>query len=141
MFDDFMGWGKVLLRENFIEQVIFDLSRVQRPGICYMKKKWEKRITEDEKLVRNDFERSDCLMKDMKAFFGASFFICISNRKSLTLALQWNSVWCWWNDTWAITKIHEHFPMENPHKVCCFSQIHESVKQKGLKEKHLFSWM
>ena len=104
-------------------------------------KKWEKRITEDEKLVRNDFERSDCLMKDMKAFFGASFFICISNRKSLTLALQWNSVWCWWNDTWAITKIHEHFPMENPHKVCCFSQIHESVKQKGLKEKHLFSWM
>ena len=67
-----------------------------------------------------------------EGFFCASFFICISNRKSLTLAIQQNSVCCWWNDTWAITKIHEHFPMENPHKVCCFSQIHESVKQKGL---------
>lgn len=65
------SWDEaVLLRENFIEQVIFDLSLVQRPGICYMKKKkkWEKRITEDEELVRNHFERNDCLMKDMKAF-------------------------------------------------------------------------
>ena len=34
------SWDEaVLLRENFIEQVIFDLSLVQRPGICYMKKK------------------------------------------------------------------------------------------------------
>lgn len=32
----------VLLRENVIEQVIFDLSLVQRPGICYMKKKKKK---------------------------------------------------------------------------------------------------
>lgn len=104
-------------------------------------KKWEKRVTEDEKLVRSDFERNDCLMKDRKAFFCASFLVCISNRKSVTSALQWSSVRCWWDGTRAITKIHEHFPMESPHKVCCLSQIPESVKQKPYKEKHLFSWV
>lgn len=38
------------VRENFIEQVIFDLSLVQRPSLLRGKKKREKRITEDEKL-------------------------------------------------------------------------------------------
>lgn len=128
-----MGWGKVLLRENFIEQVIFDLSLVQRPGICYVEKK--KKGKEDNrgwKACKEWFWEKWLSNERHEGFFCASFFICISNRKSLTLAVQRNSVCCWWNDTWAITKIHEHFPMENPHKVCCFSQIHESVKLKGL---------
>ena len=43
------SWDEaVLLRENFIERVIFDLSLVQRPGICYMKKK--KKGTEDNRM-------------------------------------------------------------------------------------------
>lgn len=127
------SWDEaVLLRENFIEQVIFDLSLVQRPGICYMKKK--KMGKEDNRgwrACKESFWEKWLSNERHEGFFGASFFICISNRKSLSLALQWNSVWCWWNDTWPITKIHEHFPMDNL-KVCCFSQIHESVKQKGL---------
>ena len=95
------------------------------------KKKKGKEELRGYKACEERFGRNDFLIKDMKAFC-LGFFICIFNRKSLTLVLQWNSVWCWWNDNWAITKIHEHFPMENSHKVYCFSQIHESVKAKAL---------
>lgn len=136
-----LHWGRQgFVRKSFREDVIFHPSLGQRAGICYMRKKWEKRKIEDKKLVRKEFGRNDFLFKDMKALC-ASFFICISRRRSLTVVLQWNPLWCWWNDNWAITMIHEHFPMENPHKICCFSQIHEPIKQKAYKEKHLCSWM
>lgn len=136
-----LHWGRHgFVRKSFREDVIFHPSLGQRASIYYMRKKWEKRKTEDKKLVRKEFGRNDFLFKDMKALC-ASFFICISRRRSLTVVLQWNPLWCWWNDNWAITKIHEHFPMENPHKICCFSQIHEPIKQRAYKEKHLCSWM
>ena len=45
---------------------------------------------------------------DTKAFW-TNVFICISNRKLLTLALQWNSVWCWWNN-WALLSFMDSFP-------------------------------
>lgn len=96
-------------------------------------KKMGKEESRRWKACKKEFGRSYFLMKDLKVF-GTSFFICISNRKSPTLrTLQWNSVWCWWNDNWAITKIHEYFPMENSHKVCCFSQIHEPAKKRPIK--------
>lgn len=98
------------VRESFKEDIIFDLSLYKELGFAtWKKKKREKRRAEDEKPVRKEFGRSDFLIKDIKDFW-ANFFICISDRKSLTLSLQWNSVWCWWNDNWAITKIHECYP-------------------------------
>lgn len=122
-----------IIRESLREDVMLDLSFVQRAEIYYLKKKKKKGKEElrGYKACEERFGRNDFLIKDMKAFC-LGFFICTFNRKSLTLVLQWNSVWCWWNDNWAITKIHEHFPMENSHKVYCFSQIHESVKAKAL---------
>lgn len=135
-----MGGGKVLSGKASERMWYLTWVLYKEQGFATWEKKCEKRIAEDEKLVRKDFERNDFLIKDMKAFC-SSFVNCSSNRKSLTFALQWNSMWCWWDDNWAITKIHEHFPMENSHKVCCFSQIHESVKQKAYKEKHLCSWV
>lgn len=39
---------------GFREDVISDLSLVQDAGICYMKKKMEKRRAEDKKLVRKN---------------------------------------------------------------------------------------
>lgn len=56
-----------------------------------MGEKRETRRAEDEKLVKKGFGRNDFLITDMKAF-RTNVFICFSNRKSLTLALQQNSV-------------------------------------------------
>lgn len=127
------------VRESFSEDVIFDLSLGQRARICYMKKKCEKR--EDEKFLRKEFARNDFLIKDMKALC-VGFLIWISNRKSLTLPLQWKNQ-CGADEmiTGPLLRFMNIFPWKNPHKVCCFSQIHEPIKQKAYKEKPLCSWM
>lgn len=133
MYDDFTEGGRVSSEKAWERMwcLIWVLYKEQRFTTWKKKKKKGKEELRGYKACEERFGRNDFLIKDMKAFC-LGFFICTFNRKSLTLVLQWNSVWCWWNDNWAITKIHEHFPMENSHKVYCFSQIHESVKAKAL---------
>lgn len=65
------------------EEVVFNLSLIQRARICCMKEKekMRKTRTEDKKVMRKEFGRNDFLIKDMKAFFN-NFLICISNSKS-----------------------------------------------------------
>ena len=64
-----MGWGGFVKGKLYRASDIWPESCTKTRDLLHeKKKKWEKRITEDEELVRNHFERNDCLMKDMKAF-------------------------------------------------------------------------
>ena len=87
--------------------------------------------------MRKEFGRNDFLIKDMEAFC-ASLFICISNRKSLALAL--NEIQCDADEmiTGPLLRLMNVFPWKIFIK-SCFSQIQEPVKQKAYKEKDMCS--